>query len=75
MKSDHLFAVVIFNHICIMLGAEIKCITKPQTSWLRNSPVGIVCFPQASWRNMVSTFGLTKHPTTTAVPQGFLTPF
>lgn len=52
MKSDHLFAVIIFNHVYIMLGAEIKRITKPQTSWLnvlfRNSPACIVCLPQAS---------------------------
>lgn len=35
MKSDHLFAVIIFNHIYIMFGDEIKRITKPQTSCLK----------------------------------------
>lgn len=46
MKSDHLFAVIIFNKVYIMLVAKIKCITKPQTSWLnmllRNFPACIV---------------------------------
>lgn len=34
MKSDHLFAVIIFNKVYIILVAKMKCITKPQTSWL-----------------------------------------
>lgn len=46
MKSDHLFAVIIFNRVFIMPGAEIKCIAEPETSWFnmlfRNSPTDIV---------------------------------
>lgn len=46
MKSDHLFAVIIFNKVYIMLVSKIECITKPQTSWLnmlfRNFPACIV---------------------------------
>lgn len=52
MKSDHLFAVIIFNHVFIMPGAEIECNTEPQTSWLnmlfRNSPTYIVYLFQPS---------------------------
>lgn len=76
MKSDHLFAVIIFNKVYIMLAAKIKCITKPQTSWLnmlfRNFLRALSIFSGHLKQHSQSTFGLTLHPTAIMVPQGFL---
>lgn len=62
MKSDHLFAVIIFNKVYIMCVAKIKCITKPQTSWLnmllRNFPecnVHLLRLFKATWAEHVWT--------------------
>lgn len=70
MKSDHLFAVIIFNHVYIMLGAEIN--VSPSLK-----PAGLTCYLEIlllALSVFLRLLGETwpEHLTTVMVPQGFL---
>lgn len=76
MKSDHLFAVIIFNNVYIMLGAEIKY-HQASNQLAQHVIQKFSCFHHLSSSGFLkkhgqSTFRLTQHPTTIIISQGFL---